>query len=276
VGDSYTFGETGAFKDTWGSVHDRHLNERCQILNFGVIGYGIDQMYRRDLQDVQPWHPDLVILAFIDHDLHRTMSSYGFLTFPDGRFPFIKPRMIIKDGRLEVINRPLVSPKQMFASASIHDLPFINYDVDYAPADWDRPGWDMFTPSYVFRVLYTCLHPFDQFNQPHTSASETLKLNSALLLKVRQAISDDGARLLIVPLPTEWEGLEGVQETRAVRILNSAKIAHVNLVPCMKPFSKDSLFNSPAAGGHYSIRGNLEVANCLTEDVKSGLDHLRL
>jgi hypothetical protein len=42
VGDSYTFGENVAFEDTWGSVLDRDLRERCQILNFGVIGYGID------------------------------------------------------------------------------------------------------------------------------------------------------------------------------------------------------------------------------------------
>src|SRR5678816_2096462 len=42
VGDSYTFGENVAFEDTWGSQLDHDLQELCQILNFGVIGYGID------------------------------------------------------------------------------------------------------------------------------------------------------------------------------------------------------------------------------------------
>ena len=222
VGDSYTFGENVAFEDTWGSVLDHQLQERCQILNFGVIGYGIDQMYLRYLQDVRPWHPDLVIVAFIDHDLHRTMSNYGFLTFPDGRFPFLKPRFNLKNDRLEVINRPLPSPQQVFASPSIHDLPFITHDIDYAPTEWDRPGWEVVTQSYLFRVLYTCLHPWDQRNRLETSASETTRLNTALLHKFRQAIIDDGAKPLIVSLPTEWERLEEITETGGGTLLTDA------------------------------------------------------
>lgn len=271
IGDSYTFGENVAFEDTWGSVLDSLLGRRCQILNFGVIGYGIDQMYLRYLHDVRSWHPDLVIVAFIDHDLRRTMTSYGFLTFPDGRFPFIKPRFVLRGNELEVINHPLISSQQLFGNPSIHDLPFIKYDIGYEPSEWDRPGLAFATRSYLFRVLYTFMRPLDRLGRPETSLSETTELNRALLLKLREAIESDGAKPLMVSLPTEWERMDGLDRTKGGQLLTDAHITHLELTSCMKPFATKDLYNAPAAGGHYSVKGNREVANCLIGDVKSML-----
>jgi len=268
IGDSYTFGENVAFEDTWASVLDDHLERRCQILNFGVIGYGIDQMYLRYVKAVRQWQPELVIVAFINDDLRRTMSNYGFLMIPDGRFPFIKPRFVLKDGELEVINRPLISPEKTFASPSIHDLPFINYDINYAAGEWDRPVWDVFTSSYLFRLGFTLLHHLDTRDRPLTSTSETLRLNDALITKLGKAIINDGARPLIVLLPTEWDG-DG--ETLGVKLLNTAQIPRRDLTSCMNPFAVIDIFNAPSKGGHYSIKGNREVANCLLVDIKSTL-----
>lgn len=269
VGDSYTFGENVAFEDTWGSVLGGLLGDRCQVLNFGVSGYGVDQMYLRYLQDVRLWHPDIVIVAFIDHDLRRSMTSYGFLTFPDGRFPFIKPRFVLKGDELEVINRPLISSQQLFDAASIHDLPFIKYDVGYEPSEWDRPGLTFATPSYLFRALYTALRPLDQLGRPETALSESTRLNKAVLLKLRDAIVADKAQPLMVSLSTEWERWEEIEHTKGGQLLSEAHINHLELTSCIKPFATKHLFNPPAAGGHFSAKGNREVANCLIGEVKA-------
>lgn len=89
-----------------GAQLELSLPAGCRVLNFGVSGYGIDQMYLRYVKDVTAWHPNVVILSFIDHDLLRTMSLYGFLLFHMSDTPFPKPRFIIEGGRLSVINYP--------------------------------------------------------------------------------------------------------------------------------------------------------------------------
>ena len=270
VGDSFTFGESVAFEDTWGSQLDRDLQGRCQILNFGVSGYGIDQMYLRYLQDVRPWHPDMVIFGFVSDDLRRTVSTYGFLIFPDGRFPFTKPRFVLRDDQLEVVNRPLLSPNQTFSSHTIHDLPFINYDVGYERTEWNRPGGEILTQSYIFRLL-TTLYPLHKPERQETSISETRRLNRALLLKARQAIIDDGAKPLIVFFPDQGDLQEGAKEPHGVTILKHMQMAHVDLTPCMKSAAETDLFSASDKNGHYSPKGNRQAAKCLIGDVKSGM-----
>src|SRR5215471_925254 len=45
VGDSYTFGQDVRFEDSWGYRLELALGEQCQVLNFAVSGYGVDQRY---------------------------------------------------------------------------------------------------------------------------------------------------------------------------------------------------------------------------------------
>lgn len=268
VGDSFTFGESVAFEDTWGFQLDRDLKGRCQVLNFGVSGYGIDQMYLRYLQDVRSWHPDLVLFGIVSDDLRRTVSTYGFLIFPDGRFPFNKPRFVLNGDRLEVINRPLQPPDAAFAHRSIHDLPFINYDVGYEKTEWNRPGWGVVEHSYIFRLL-TTIYPLHKLPRPETSNAETGSLNRALLLKARQAIVDDGARTLFILFPTEGDFREGAGETPGLTILKSLDMPHVDLTPCMKASGATDLFNAADLYGHYSPKGNRQAARCLIDEVKA-------
>jgi len=270
VGDSYTFGSKVAFEDTWGSVLESELGGHCQVLNFGVAGFGVDQMYLRYLRDIRPWHPNMVILAFIGDDVKRTMGVYSFLMFPNADYPFPKPRFVIHNGESHIINRPLLSSRQIFSIGTIGELPFINYDIMYAQPEWDQPGWNYFYRSYIFRLL-TSLRPLYKHDRPETSISETMRINGALFLKFRQAVIDDGAMPLIVYLPEQWDIMEEAREAIGVKILKSVQVAHVNVTPCMRSFSVSDLFNAPEVGGHYSVKGNREAAKCMIEDVKSSI-----
>ena len=65
--------------------------------------------------------------------------------------------------------------------------------------------------------------------------------------------------------------MEEAPEPFGVMMLKSIQMAHVDVTPCMRPFSVLDLFNAPDAGGHYSIKGNREAAKCILEDVKSSI-----
>ncbi|NOS78165.1 MAG: SGNH/GDSL hydrolase family protein [Nitrospira sp.] len=250
VGDSFTFGESVAFEDTWGSALESALQGHCQVLNFGVPGYGVDQMYLRYLRDVRPWHPDIVILAFISDDVARTMSVYSFLTFPDAEMPFSKPRFVFRNGGVQIINRPLVTAREVFSVAAIRELPFIALDRKYEPMEWDQPRWDLLSHSYLFRLL-TSLYPVHKLERPETSMAETVKINGALFLKFQQAVIADGGKPFIVHLPSESDILGKYSESVGVKVLKSVQLAHVDVTPCMRLFSATELFNAPEAGGHF-------------------------
>ena len=269
VGDSFTFGENVAFEDTWGSVLESALQGHCQVLNFGVPGYGVNQMYLRYLRDVRPWHPDIVILAFITDNVARTMGVYSFLTFPDAGVPFTNPRFMIHNDELQIINRPLLTAREVFSVRAIRDLPFINHDRKYEPTEWDEPQWELLNKSYWFRVL-TSLHPVYKFDRPETSISETIKINGALFLKFQQAVIADGAKPLVVHLPSEYDFKSEASEAFGVKVLKSINLPHIDVTRCMRSFPVSELFNAPEVGGHYSVKGNQEAAQCLLRDERAG------
>ena len=267
IGDSFTFGETVPYADTWGAILGDHLGGRCQIVNFGVIGYGTDQVYLRYLKDVWPWHPDLVIFSLIDDDFRRTMSVYGFLTFPDGRFPFTKPRFILKGDEPELLLPPLASPREPFERASIHHLPGINYDVGYLPFEWDRAGWEWLAQSYIWRFLIS-VYPLHEVERPEVAPRESLKLNGVLIAKLRQRILADGAKPLIVLFPQREYLEKTVLEGVGTQVLQRERLPYIDVAGCMHRSVHADLFNPD---GHYSVRGNLRAADCLAGDVKAAL-----
>lgn len=100
VGDSFTFGS--------GVGRDRTFVERvaarigANAMNFGMRGYGIDQMWLTVEHFALRFDPDYVVLTFVADDLQRSMTSYT----PGGAG---KPSFRLRDGRLERLteeNRP--------------------------------------------------------------------------------------------------------------------------------------------------------------------------
>ncbi len=49
LGDSHTFGWDLKFEDTWGYHLEKDLQKECHVLNFGVPGYSVGQIYMRYL-----------------------------------------------------------------------------------------------------------------------------------------------------------------------------------------------------------------------------------
>lgn len=104
-GDSYTFGEEVSDKETFPAQLEKIRGST--VLNFGVGGYGIDQMYLRYLQTKTTGA--VHILAFVPGDYRRTLTrSYELLGGFGVRNPYsYKPRFEFKPGKgLELIPVP--------------------------------------------------------------------------------------------------------------------------------------------------------------------------
>jgi hypothetical protein len=63
IGDSNAFSLEVPFQESWGNYLQQLLGDGAQVLNFGVDGYGVDQMYLRYRRDVRSWKPKAVVVG---------------------------------------------------------------------------------------------------------------------------------------------------------------------------------------------------------------------
>lgn len=266
VGDSFTFGDDVPYEETWAHKLELSLPAGCRVLNFGVSGYGIDQMYLRYVKDVAAWHPNVVILGFIDHDLLRSMSLYGFLLFHMSDMPFSKPRFIVEGERLSAINYPLISMREILTMQSIQDLPGIMFETDYRPSEWDRPGWEIASRSFLFRLLIT-LYPLREEERVEVSGASTLAVNRALLRAFAEAVRKSGAQPLLAYLPSNADFPARPYATTGVQLLQTSDMASKNFVPCLSEFKEDDRLLPRSKGGHYTPIAHAALAKCLQPTV---------
>ncbi len=268
IGDSFTFGEEVAYDDAWVSMLTKEFAPGCQILNFAVGGYGIDQIYLQFLRDVRPWKPDAVVLGFVNHDVVRILSVYSFLTFPGGETPFPKPRFVVEQGKLTQINRPLLPVSEVFATESIHRLPFIGYDINYRSTEWERDGWGWLYRSYIFRVLLS-FYPLHEPNRSEVSDQAMQDIGAEVFRAFRAAVDELGARSLIVYLPSVEEIPHRLPwEPIGMKAVRASGVPHLDLRDCMAAGYAPDAFLPPGGGQHYSPAGNRLAASCLREPVR--------
>ena len=267
VGDSYTFGEEVRYEDTWGSLLDKALGPEFQVLNFGVPGYGVDQAYLRYEKDVRQWKPDVVIFGFISHDAFRTMVVYPFLNFPDWDHPFSKPRLILHEGDLVRMNVPPLAPDAIFSRGSIHELPFLKYDIGYRQSDWQRSFYHL---SYLAR-LFVSWYPRWPAVTPDLSEEALVSLNASILKAFVQSVAQTGTIPLVVYFPGKQEFEKPSSSPggrRARRVLQEAGIAYTDPTSCLLGVNPADRF---APGSHYTPEGNAAVAKCLLNVVRQAL-----
>ncbi|GKS59619.1 hypothetical protein YTPLAS18_31460 [Nitrospira sp.] len=269
LGDSFTFGEHVPYEQTWAHFLDSALGPACQVLNFGVGGYGIDQMYLRYTEEARGWSPNVVVFAFIDHDVFRALGIYSFLMFPGGAMPFTKPRFVLDNDDLRLLNLPLISSDEIFRMPSIRDLPFIEYDWEYRATEWDRPGWEWSTRLYGFRLL-TSLYPLYEPARSEIASEQLFGIGRQIFRRFWGEALADGTVPLMIYLPSERDFEQApTWDPVGVRLLRELNIPHVDLRPCMRQVGVEDMFRPPQLGGHYSEAGNRRVSTCLLDTVRA-------
>ena len=99
-GDSFAEGFESKFFD-----YSRKLSESYSIINYGVYGYGLDQIYLLYKRSVGNFEHPTVIISLLDEDLDRS-----FLTVRDGP----KPYFGTKDDALELCGVPVAPAPDNF------------------------------------------------------------------------------------------------------------------------------------------------------------------
>lgn len=271
VGDSYTFGLEVPYELTWGRQLEVSMSIPIQVLNFGVDGYGVDQSYLRYHRDVRPWHPDIVIFGFINHDLYRTVIVYPFVSMPEWLIPFSKPRFIVSEKTLKLVNVPLADSNTLLSAKSIEELPFVEYGPSYDPESWK---WKWYHKSYLIRFLFAA---FPRWASPSQLAMPEMiaTINGEILLAFMNEVQSEGADPLIVYFPNRWD-FEGNADLAAKLLLfdqlTKRNIPVQDLTSCLAKLSVSKLFFQDERH-HYTPEGNAMVAECLLPIVGERVYH---
>lgn len=97
LGDSVTFGEIATRgQDDYVTRVSRALTPRgIRVVNAAATGYGVDQMMLRLPRDVAAWSPDLIVVAYIPHDLRRIGQS-RFIRMPKPMLELAGPGLRVR------------------------------------------------------------------------------------------------------------------------------------------------------------------------------------
>ncbi len=105
LGDSFTFGVGVEAEETFAHLIGENLPE-TRSANFGMSGFGIDQMWLTLRHYASDPAPGIVVLSFVLDDLNRTMSAYRLRDTlanlrSQGKIGWVaKPAFELRDGRL--------------------------------------------------------------------------------------------------------------------------------------------------------------------------------
>ncbi len=263
IGDSYTFGEEVQYKDTWGFHLGQLLGEKVQILNFGVPGYGVDQTYLRYQKDSKKWKPKVAIFGVFHHDLQRTMTVYPFLAHPHWDIPFSKPRFILSNGTVELLNTPPLPPEAIFSHQSIVELPLLKLDYGYKESIWQQR---FYHASYLFR-LFVSMFLSPGAEAPDFTDEALVSINSEIMKAFVRDAEREGTVPIAVYFPAAGE-LEGLHLHEAKRVLHDAGIRYADPTSCLLEVNSADRY---MPGGHYAPAGNAAVAKCLLPFVQEVL-----
>lgn len=260
IGDSNAFSAEVPFEQSMGCYLHQQLGDDIQVLNFGVNGYGIDQVLLHYTRDVQPWSADVVLVGCIGHDVQRALAVYPFLSF-GWHGHLVKPRFVVREGKLTLLNLPLPSPERIMAAGDIHELPYVEYDLGYQTKDWF--GLHLHLPM-VLRVLTSGFPRYPE-PDPVVSPAAAQELCAKIFTRLVGAIEDDGSVAIVALLCATPDRLDHFAE----RGLESAGIPFMEFEQSLGTIPEARRF--VPSGVHFSGIANEAIARELVPKVREAL-----
>lgn len=264
-GNSFAFSEEVAYADSLAPKLEAALAPGSRVLNFGVPGYGVDQAVLRARYSIPDWSPRVALLTFIEDDLYRVGNIYAFLKV-DWGLPVSKPRFVLRDGNLTLLNSPVLGGEDLFGRSTIFELPILDHEIEFQAQRWRQHPLHAF---YLLRLL-NGLFPTWPARGEAVTEEAIAAVSTSVITDFARATASAGVTPVIAYLPTSGDYSPGGRRVLKRRVLGDLAAANVpvaDLTDCIaERVERQDLF---VAGGHYTGRGNKAVAECLAPLVRS-------
>jgi hypothetical protein len=259
LGDSFTWGIEVKDEECFPHYLEKilHGQRAAEVFNMGVGSYGIDQMLLKYLRHGRQLRPDVVVLGIYPHDYDRTRLSF---------YSYSKPifRPDEKAGQYVLENVPVPPPKEVYARLAST----LNGTESYGL---------VFLKNRVRKLLSTV----PGLNGYYT---ETDRLMEYLLVRLKDELDKTGTKLLVVHIPSGHafendqalsKGKNEPQTAHLKALYGKLQIPYVDLLEALpqgRPLatiSREFYIHRPDGSiGHFTPRGNAEVAKIIAEALK--------
>ena len=201
-GDSYPHGDEVNFSGTIGYFLEKFFSDNnfnVDVLNFAVSGYGMDQAYLRWEEVKHKYKPDLVIFGVQFENVKRNINIIRPLYSPITEIPFTKPRFIIENSKLAIIDNP---------SNTINDFTNILNNFD----NWESKKYegfynrDDYQNSFVFNsqliafvdAAYSRI--FSEYEY-FAKGSESSDVTMQIINRFKRSVEKEGSQFVMVHFP---------------------------------------------------------------------------
>jgi hypothetical protein len=269
IGDSLTHGDEVPFENTWGYYLENELKEsniKAQVINLGVGGYGMDQTFLHWEQLGHKFSPNLVIFGLQLENVKRNVNLIRPIYHPGTGLPFSKPRFILNDDELELINSPTISPEQVpDVIANIARWDLVEHEHFFKVEDYQTRIW---LRSKLVSLALEVVLP-NEFS--YNLSEEPVILTQKIIQELERSVASNGGCLLLVHLPRRSDltdllyGNALVYSDLLTQIEQNYYLVDPQheLLEVARASSLDTLFVEV----HYSEKGNEVIADAISKSI---------
>jgi hypothetical protein len=267
-GDSFIAGFDADFPDSLAVQVESMLEAKgldAEVLNFGVGGFGFDQAYLYYNRDGNRFDTNVIVQGLQMENVGRDVTLFRIVAFPGTGIPFSKPRYLLRDGTLELINRPTVAPEDVPKTlANFHRWPLAKYEPSYT-AKYQH-HW--YTPSKLISTIVDFREAREETPQDLFAVDgEAMNITVPLLERYRDEVKKTGKPFVLIYFPRADvidAILAGKPDPWQPHLDRLQGFTIVDPTPRLVAYAREhgtaSLYN-----GHYSPIGYHLVAESLAE-----------
>lgn len=200
LGDSFTFGcWSDSIESSFVGVFERGMGRpRYEALNFGIGGYGLDDMELLLHEQVAAFAPDyVVVMLFTGNDIRDTYLGLNKYDLVDGTVEFNRANMAAKIPAYTHEDEPFNLPEAHDPSAVRRSLARLAAGRLALRSLGLANPWLNFKPSRHFTSFsFWCQHPYPDV------ARRAIDVTLATLDRVNASVAEHGGRLAVVAIPS--------------------------------------------------------------------------
>ncbi|MBA2447203.1 MAG: hypothetical protein H0V51_04170 [Chloroflexi bacterium] len=282
LGDSFTQCDEIELEDCWTSGLEQAW-PGTEVLNFGVPGYGPDQVWLRYQRDGRQYRPCAVLIGYMVENVNRVVNRFRPFYTPQTSLVLSKPRFILEGDGLRLLPNPAATLEQLEDPRWTESA--------FGPDDhWYFPGMFVANPldvSHVVRVARTAAynrHVRDRGigSNPNVTSDakalgaayrpdrEAYQITGRLLVQFARQARQDGATPVVIVFGRKAEvvGLRDGEAKAYAPLLDWLEREGVPTVDVTDRLAREALridVNSLfGGGGHYNEAGNAIVTATLS------------